>query len=62
VCNNSLVQDQMYHMLNYIVNYSLEYSESSDDLKELLHEVKKNQNFIFLKKIYFLFSNIFRQF
>lgn len=31
----------MYHMLNYIVNYSLEYSESSDDLKELLHEVTK---------------------
>jgi hypothetical protein len=40
VLNNSLLQDQIYHILNYIINYSIEYIESSDDIKELLHEVK----------------------
>jgi hypothetical protein len=30
--------DQLYHILNYIINYSLEYLDSSDDIKELLHE------------------------
>lgn len=39
VFNNSLQQDQIYHILNYIFNYSLEYIESADDIKELLHEV-----------------------
>lgn len=40
VFENNLLQDQIYHIICYIINYSLEYLDSSDDIKELLHEVK----------------------
>lgn len=39
VFENNLLQDQIYHIICYIINYSLDYLESSDDIKEILHEV-----------------------
>ena len=33
-----LNQEQIQHVIIYIVNYSLEYLEQSDEVKELLHE------------------------
>ena len=39
VIENNLLQDQIYHIISYIINYSLDYLDSSDDIKELLHEV-----------------------
>jgi len=39
VLENNLLQDQIYHIICYIINYSLDYLDSSDDIKELLHEV-----------------------
>lgn len=39
---NNLLQDQIYHIICYIINYSLFYLDSSDDIKELLHEVKES--------------------
>ena len=46
--NNSLLQEQIYHIFNYVINYSLEYLESSDDVKELLHETILMMNYISL--------------
>lgn len=42
VLDNNLIQDQLYHIICYIINYSLDYLDTSDDIKELLHEVKLN--------------------
>ena len=39
VLDNNLIQDQLYHIICYIINYSLDYLDTSDDIKELLHEV-----------------------
>lgn len=39
VFESNLLQDQIYHIICYVINYSLDYIESSDEIKELLHEV-----------------------
>ena len=39
IISSQLNQEQMQHVITYIINYSLEYMESSDDIKELLHEL-----------------------
>jgi hypothetical protein len=39
IFENNLLQDQIYHIICYIINYSLDYIDSSDDIKEILHEV-----------------------
>ncbi len=41
VYESNLLQDQIYHIICYITNYSLDYLDTCDDIKELLHEVKK---------------------
>lgn len=46
--NNPLANENAYHILNYIINYSLEYIDTSDDLKELLHETILLINYISL--------------
>ena len=53
---NNLLQDQIYHIICYIINYSLDYIDSSDDIKELLHEVKKFilVNFLIFSSRYYL--------
>jgi hypothetical protein len=42
IFNSLLLQEQIYHVFNYVINYSIEYLETSDDIKELLHEVNIN--------------------
>lgn len=35
---NQLLQDSIYHCLNYIMNYSIDNLENAEETKELLHE------------------------
>jgi hypothetical protein len=39
VFKNNYLQEQIYHIFNYIIVYSMDNLEGSDDVKELLHEV-----------------------
>jgi hypothetical protein len=52
IFNNILLQEQIYHVFNYIINYSIEYLDTSDDIKELLHEVDIINLDITINRIY----------
>ena len=39
IMSSQLNQEQIQHVISYIISYSLEYLETSDGIKELLHEL-----------------------